>query len=168
MFMKLQDCNFWDMQVSPKMSQNHYWFKLSSDYNHLKFKSHPLWFEQNLREANNIVLTFRCCFMWDGWEEEEYWIWNLFRIQTIFKLRLSKKWRWIKENGKWFPVTLVQNYLTNTVKILAFIAVKAINQMSSSLKGSCFIHLINTWHMGQDWTAGFDPHSCAKFFTKNS
>lgn len=124
--------------------------------------------EQSLRKANNIVLTFRCFFMRDSWEEDECWIWNLLRIQTIYKLGLSKKWRWIKENGKWFPATLVQNYLINTVKILAFIAVKAINQMSSSSKSSCFIHLINTWDMGQNWTAGFDPHSCAKFFIMNS
>lgn len=48
--------------------------------------------EQNLREANNIDLTFRGFFMWDGWKEEDCWTWNLFKMQSIF-YRLSRKWR---------------------------------------------------------------------------
>lgn len=77
---------------------------------------------------------------------------------------LSKKWRQTKENGKWFPGPCVQSYSTNIVKTLTFITAKGINQMFSILKRSCFLHLINTLDIGQNWTAIFDDHSWTKFY----
>lgn len=55
MFIKLQGCNSWNIKISLKMSQNHYWFKLSSDYNFSKFKSHPLRLLNRIWERPTIL-----------------------------------------------------------------------------------------------------------------